>query len=87
MTSVFAGRLVEPSLDVTLPVFVEMPVRDHIITTRGHLDEFCLITYILEQGKKTGRLDLHVWGRSGGTNEKTQQHQRNGLNNVDGRRV
>jgi hypothetical protein len=53
MASIFAGRLVEPCLDVTLPVFVKMTIWDDVITTRGHIDEFCLITYILEQGKKT----------------------------------
>jgi len=28
----FAGWLIEPSFDVALPVLVEVPIRDHIIT-------------------------------------------------------
>lgn len=29
---VFAGRLVEPGLHKALPIFVEVPIRDHVIT-------------------------------------------------------
>ena len=32
-----AGRLVEPGLHPSLPVFVEVPIRDHIITFGRHL--------------------------------------------------
>lgn len=34
--TVFPGRLVEPCLDKPLPILVEMPIRDHIITFRSH---------------------------------------------------
>ena len=32
-----AGRLVEPRLHPSLPVLVEMPVRDHVVTFGCHL--------------------------------------------------
>ena len=32
-----AGRLVEPGLHPSLPVLVEMPVRDHVVTFGCHL--------------------------------------------------
>jgi len=55
VTSVLTSRLIEPRLDITLPIFVEMTVGDHVVAARSHLDKFCSTIYILngtQQKKK-----------------------------------
>ncbi|KAF0761403.1 hypothetical protein FWK35_00004875 [Aphis craccivora] len=37
---IFTSWLIEPGLNITLPVFVKMPIWDHIISTWSHLDDF-----------------------------------------------
>ena len=46
-TSLLPTRLVEPGLDETLPVFVEMAIGDHVVVFGSHVTElYCLMVLL-----------------------------------------